>query len=746
MRKAAGLKRGSRKSKQQSGSEDTSSKSPTNSGDSSTNGEQRRKQPSTEEAALTSKNYRLAKELSELRVRHRDETKNVTRLTMENMNLASRCREAISHVAMLKKELAMHQKRASEALAMQRQSQSANHSESGILSELSDLARPSQNNTPSSTSVAVEMDRMDKLMATHAPPPPPPPTAAATAAAAAALKENDDKDDSPRSSVSPSSSRSSEEDENTTVAAAAAPIFPHSASPKPKHRLNYNDDYPGDVAPHKASHESSLPSVQDEEEESTSTMSEPTTSSQARHMANMKLSSIDAFEASFDTAFPSSFASTKEAEQAVTTEIYNPFFSSPQKRGTTLNRDENVGNKSPGKGKWGTSSVRERSSPAVLNSPTNRLSSGAGETLHDAKSSGNKKQPMIYENGDQDGGDPYDGSPEGDAESNTRMPDPSSSPKIVSRASGSYGAAAAEQYRTPPHFQQKAEVEKPAEDQPRRPEKTVTASARARYEKALQPRGYHSRIKDPISSGIQAETSLDSSEQARNSPGTVLRRLQQRRAKSDRFQQNLEANSTPIPGMDTKRTSRSLRHPPVLPSDPESPFDEEKKSDRRGSGENMASQSGSNRNSQNESENSNYQRSSRSQTNPAAKKLSPDSMNAEIRALDAMAGSYQKPGGDSPTGSDLSHNSGSSSSSSRYAALKQRRSVKQPISYAEPNKMRRGDGYFERSKSEDGNSSPNPVSPTSSSPEDVGGSRRARTRAGASPDEVLKDLGATVRS
>ena len=37
------------------------------------------------------------------------------------MNLASRCREAISHVAMLKKELAMHQQRAAEALAMQRE-------------------------------------------------------------------------------------------------------------------------------------------------------------------------------------------------------------------------------------------------------------------------------------------------------------------------------------------------------------------------------------------------------------------------------------------------------------------------------------------------------------------------------------------------------------------------------------------------------------------------------------------------
>ena len=61
MRKAAGLKRGSRKSKQQS--EDSSAKSPTNTGDSSTTNGERRKQPTTEEAQLTSKNYRLAKEL-----------------------------------------------------------------------------------------------------------------------------------------------------------------------------------------------------------------------------------------------------------------------------------------------------------------------------------------------------------------------------------------------------------------------------------------------------------------------------------------------------------------------------------------------------------------------------------------------------------------------------------------------------------------------------------------------------------
>lgn len=63
------------------------------------------------EAALTAKNYRLAKELNELRSRHRDETKNVAKLTMENMNLKTQCKRAKNHADTLKKELNFHQKR-----------------------------------------------------------------------------------------------------------------------------------------------------------------------------------------------------------------------------------------------------------------------------------------------------------------------------------------------------------------------------------------------------------------------------------------------------------------------------------------------------------------------------------------------------------------------------------------------------------------------------------------------------------
>mmetsp|Transcript_116 Transcript_116/g.250 ORF Transcript_116/g.250 Transcript_116/m.250 type:complete len:761 (+) Transcript_116:490-2772(+) len=81
----------------------------------------------TDEMVLSQKNHRLAKELSDLRVRHREECKVVSRLTMENMNLASRCREAISQVAALKKEVHMYQKRQNEWQTQMQQLQREQH-------------------------------------------------------------------------------------------------------------------------------------------------------------------------------------------------------------------------------------------------------------------------------------------------------------------------------------------------------------------------------------------------------------------------------------------------------------------------------------------------------------------------------------------------------------------------------------------------------------------------------------------
>lgn len=61
MRKAAGLKRGSRKKQQEETGKGPSQDSAASVSSNSTNGERRK--PSNDEAALTSKNYRLAKEL-----------------------------------------------------------------------------------------------------------------------------------------------------------------------------------------------------------------------------------------------------------------------------------------------------------------------------------------------------------------------------------------------------------------------------------------------------------------------------------------------------------------------------------------------------------------------------------------------------------------------------------------------------------------------------------------------------------
>jgi hypothetical protein len=640
------------------------------------------------------------------------------------------------------------------------------------MSELSDLARPSVNNAPSSTEVAVEMDRMDRILAAHAPPPPPPQKAAEERenstspghSPSSTINSNGESPDSTKSSPS-NSENGGEEQIGTEVCRKincvsgnkgeqeklpvgnvfkGQSFFPHSASPKPKHpRENYNDVYPDDVTPHKVSHESDLPSVSDEDEEpeNTSTVAE---TSHAREVANKKLSSIDAFEASFDTAFPVVFTSPKEgkSETLVTSEIYNPFFSSPAKKKAMQDAAEK-GDAERGRKSWGTS-LRERS-PVVRKSPASRAYEQVPEGMPKIASSG--RQPTI-EDVDEDRSiidpastpspkSPDPKSQEPDVESALKLPDPSSSPKIISRAS------TAGVYSTPPQFH-RTSPEKPAVvPEPRRPEKTVSASARARYERALQPRIYTSRMKDPSLDGssIPVDTSTDSADASRNSPSTVLRRLQQRRVKTEKTEQRFQ--TTPDRGTSENSTTtpaRSLRHPP-FPND-DSPFDEDVGAARINDGATRRSfTTNSNgsmswRNSQNDAED---QERSRSLSNHVSKKLSPNSMNAEIRALDAMAsGSYLQRGNESSSGSDDSPEKGGAAS--RYnAALKQRRSVKQPVSYAEPplnTKVRRGDVYFP--KEEDNLTKTPVVSPTGSS--DDSGHRASGTRSGASPDEVLKDL------
>jgi len=89
-------------------------------------GGEHRRRPSEQEQALTQKNYRLAKELSELRVRLRDEMRTVTKLTMENMNLGSRCREHMSENLHLRRELSALQQNKNFSHVPRPQQRSAN--------------------------------------------------------------------------------------------------------------------------------------------------------------------------------------------------------------------------------------------------------------------------------------------------------------------------------------------------------------------------------------------------------------------------------------------------------------------------------------------------------------------------------------------------------------------------------------------------------------------------------------------
>ncbi|KAL7563906.1 hypothetical protein ACA910_008038 [Epithemia clementina (nom. ined.)] len=426
-----------------------------------------RRKATVEEAALTAKNYRLAKELSELRVRHREETKNVNRLTMENMNLASRCRGAISHVAMLKKELANIQQQHLQQQQLQQRIMSsssqlqndtttvASVSSSGKGSVGSNpnngngrrtpvqqqplgrtgstlqintsnsparplpkspqqrplpLAPPSDTGAPpmpSTAAVSVLLKprterasssegidpQMDHLLATARNHDSSPPSKAAqipqqqqldvVAPAANARSrsngrgegtnavsvdafdgdeddntnnaENEDDDDDANGEEEESVSELPRTSPNKSAQRSSSPAFPHSASPKLGRSLynnssnnnnSYNEQFPGDITSVNRLHsrnraaplggfeeeESDLPPLTIEDDKST-------------------ISSIDAFEASFNTNFPDSFTSAAASSSLAaagsatspetrrtgsmgvsspSNDPYNPFSSSPQ--------------------------------------------------------------------------------------------------------------------------------------------------------------------------------------------------------------------------------------------------------------------------------------------------------------------------------------------------------------------------------------------------------------------------------
>jgi hypothetical protein len=486
------------------------------------------------------------------------------------MNLASRCREAISHVAMLKKELAMHQRRAAEALALQRQQHQAPVPK--LIPNVKSKAG-SDKVIQSTTDVAAEMDRMDRLMAVHAPPPPPPNPPAKVVAPAAAVTDDDgspkgefysDYDEEGKEG-SPSSSADSEDDElGPEVGFGTNTIFAHSASPRiPAKANDYNEGFPDDL-PQSARKKltpfrPSAPEISEVDSDANSV-----SSSQSDYRRTI-MSSIDAFEASFVTNFPESFSSSpKEEEPPTTSAIYNPFFPSPR-----MDPPESV-ELTPAeiaKAKSAPAFPRSHDDPTQQLPPRSRPGPNERETINASTSSQKSKAVNVED------------------------VVPSTPPRLPSEGTALIQSTPDDKKepRTPISLICR-KTPGDGHDEPPRPEKTASATARARYEKALQPRTNQTGIRatswksvksekdaaeapNPEAETPPQESSIKRSKAepvvAIRNPNPVLQRLQQRRANSP----SVTKISTPAASSSPWRSTFQRSATPIVSNPPSSaPF------------------------------------------------------------------------------------------------------------------------------------------------------------------------------
>jgi hypothetical protein len=290
-------------------------------------------------------------------------------------------------------------------------------------------------------------------------------------------------------------------------------LFPHSASPKVviARRQNYDDEMPPDIIPdpHRSNMVESHPvnDIEEQDDEAVGSSSSPVSSSSpsvtSQHSITKRrdvigISSIDAFEASFDTTFPSAFTPKEEAERkdrtagtSTSSEIYNPFFPSPAR---PPEKTEGPTQASPQTGTQSSLSISAEKPPIAISPEIIRTATVSDTSVFD-----NPSTPEEKKNSDAS----YD-----------------------------------DECHTPPHEPRK--IVNSAEE-PRRPEKTVPSSARARYEKALQPRhssssssGENGKIEPQATLSAEPDYRAQPSQEKsfsmlRSSPSALLRRIHQRR-------------------------------------------------------------------------------------------------------------------------------------------------------------------------------------------------------------------------
>ena len=261
----------------------------------------------------------------------------------------------------------------------------------------------------------------------------------------------------------------------------ASPLFPMTASPKlVGHSKSYNEEFPPDITPEATKHPRSIErkpmpefnDIQEEEVAIPASSNNLITSNNGQLKsagASEPLSGIDAFEASFATQFPESFSpgEAKKNNSSNTDdneEIYNPFFPSPAKDLGSSNDTSSASSD-----RFSMSSSRMGGSEPSSRSNETETRNNRGGLEDDPSSPLNNPRPMQEaEKTTMEAQTPP-----------TRRYNPGNRESFTSPI---------ERYQTPPHGQKSPETDGSVE--PKRPEKSGTAAARARYERALQPRGF----------------------------------------------------------------------------------------------------------------------------------------------------------------------------------------------------------------------------------------------------------------
>lgn len=430
----------------------------------------------------------------------------------------------------------MHQRRAAEALAQQRQQQVV---VPRLLPHMASKAGADKF-FQSTADVAAEMDRMDRLMAVHAPPPPPPNPPSIVSALPTRTPSPDDESpkgeffsDYDEEKKNGSQSSSEESDDELGPEVGFKKEFPHTD--------HYNEGFPDDL-PRSARKKpaSILPPAPEISESDADTASVSSNQSDYRRTI---MSSIDAFEASFSTSFPESFSSSPQEEKAPkTSEIYNPFFPSPRR---DIKESSQPTSAEIAKARSAPALPRSYDEPSV---PLPKNEKGSISAL----------APRPRSSGDVSLEEVVPSTP------------PKVSREVTPSSDGTPGTQDDKNEPRTPISLICRKVSNDEYDEPRRPEKTASASARARYEKALQSRTYQpgARSSSFRSNAPEKENSEESLSQQFASeqdtptskppsgetqatppvktPNQVLQRLQQRIAASSSSSNSLR-NASPSP-------------------------------------------------------------------------------------------------------------------------------------------------------------------------------------------------------